>query len=106
MGASCAHPLTLQVVHCFGPTATCVASVLCLCTIMYAHRYVCAPYYLCAPLCMCTVPIDTLCSLTVHVQVVQGYGLTETGAASFLAAADDMTHFATVGAPTPATEFK
>ncbi|EFJ51208.1 hypothetical protein VOLCADRAFT_73402 [Volvox carteri f. nagariensis] len=38
--------------------------------------------------------------------VVQGYGLTETNAASFIAAADVMEHAATVGPPTPLTEFR
>ncbi|KXZ49465.1 hypothetical protein GPECTOR_21g691 [Gonium pectorale] len=38
--------------------------------------------------------------------VVQGYGLTETSAASFIASADVMDHAATVGPPTPMTEFR
>jgi acyl-CoA synthetase (AMP-forming)/AMP-acid ligase II len=45
-------------------------------------------------------------SLSVFAQVVQGYGLTETNAASFIAAADVFTHSATVGPPTPGTEFR
>jgi hypothetical protein len=36
----------------------------------------------------------------------QGYGLTETCAASFIAAADEIKHEATVGPPTPLTEFR
>ncbi|GFR48302.1 hypothetical protein Agub_g10182 [Astrephomene gubernaculifera] len=38
--------------------------------------------------------------------VVQGYGLTETSAASFIACADVMDHAAMVGPPTPMTEFR
>ncbi|GLC41297.1 hypothetical protein PLESTB_001078100 [Pleodorina starrii] len=38
--------------------------------------------------------------------VVQGYGLTETSAASFIASADVIEHAATVGPPTPMTEFR
>lgn len=38
--------------------------------------------------------------------VVQGYGLTETGAASFIAGADVILDSATVGPPTPGTEFR
>ncbi len=41
-----------------------------------------------------------------RLQVVQGYGLTETCAASFIAAADVVQHEATVGGPTPGTEFR
>lgn len=37
---------------------------------------------------------------------LQGYGLTETCAASFIASPDIMTHAATVGPPTPCTEFR
>uniref|UniRef100_A0A7S0R5D9 Long-chain-fatty-acid--CoA ligase n=1 Tax=Chlamydomonas leiostraca TaxID=1034604 RepID=A0A7S0R5D9_9CHLO len=43
----------------------------------------------------------TMCAL-----VVQGYGLTETCAASFLAVTDEWQHFATVGCPTPCTELR
>ncbi|KAG1667988.1 hypothetical protein FOA52_000632 [Chlamydomonas sp. UWO 241] len=38
--------------------------------------------------------------------VVQGYGLTETGAASFIAAFDVMGHASTVGPPCPCNEFR
>ena len=38
--------------------------------------------------------------------VVQGYGLTETCAASFIASADRINHSATVGPPTPCTELR
>ena len=38
--------------------------------------------------------------------VVQGYGLTETCAASFIASADKINHSATVGPPTPCTELR
>jgi len=38
--------------------------------------------------------------------VVQGYGLTETCAASFIAVPDEIGHSATVGPPTPCTEFR
>ncbi|GFR41006.1 hypothetical protein Agub_g1673, partial [Astrephomene gubernaculifera] len=37
---------------------------------------------------------------------VQGYGLTETCAASFIATPDNPTHLGTVGAPMPATELR
>jgi long-chain acyl-CoA synthetase len=38
--------------------------------------------------------------------VVQGYGLTETCAASFVAVPDDMDHFATIGVPFPCIEYR
>ena len=41
-----------------------------------------------------------------HSSPPQGYGLTETCAASFIASADLMSHCATVGPPTPCTEFR
>ncbi|QDZ23683.1 acetyl-CoA synthetase-like protein [Chloropicon primus] len=38
--------------------------------------------------------------------VVQGYGLTETCAASFVAVPDDMSMFATIGVPFPSVEYR
>merc|ERR1712224_10145 len=38
--------------------------------------------------------------------VIQGYGLTETCAASFLAVPDDLSHFATIGVPVPNVEYR
>jgi long-subunit acyl-CoA synthetase (AMP-forming) len=42
----------------------------------------------------------------VHTQVVQGYGLTETCAVSFVSAADCFEQMGTVGPPTPLTELQ
>mmetsp|Transcript_9256 Transcript_9256/g.16316 ORF Transcript_9256/g.16316 Transcript_9256/m.16316 type:complete len:660 (-) Transcript_9256:759-2738(-) len=50
--------------------------------------------------------VEEFLRVTVCAPVVQGYGLTETSAASFIASATDDKHEATVGPPTPCTEFR
>ncbi|PNW73635.1 hypothetical protein CHLRE_13g566650v5 [Chlamydomonas reinhardtii] len=50
--------------------------------------------------------VEDFLRVTMCAPVVQGYGLTETSAASFIACADVMAQAATVGPPTPMTEFR
>ncbi|KAG2439883.1 hypothetical protein HYH02_010513 [Chlamydomonas schloesseri] len=50
--------------------------------------------------------VEDFLRVTMCAPVVQGYGLTETSAASFIASADVMAQAATVGPPTPLTEFR
>ncbi|KAG2497767.1 hypothetical protein HYH03_004039 [Edaphochlamys debaryana] len=50
--------------------------------------------------------VEDFLRVTMCAPVVQGYGLTETSAASFIACADVMAHAATVGPPTPMVEFR
>lgn len=50
--------------------------------------------------------VEDFLRVTMCCPVVQGYGLTETSAASFIAGADFMPHSYSVGPPTPCTELR
>ncbi|KAG2499949.1 hypothetical protein HYH03_002234 [Edaphochlamys debaryana] len=50
--------------------------------------------------------MEAFMRVVVGAPFVQGYGLTETCAASFIASPDNFSHLGTVGAPMPATELR